>query len=42
MDNDVVSFNPPIEREVIKPDIEPTNTSKSGKLDFDNLVVRKL
>ena len=45
MDNDVVSFNPPIEHEVIKPDIEPTNTSKSGKsgkLDFDNLVVRKL
>ena len=45
MDNDAVSFNPPIEREVIKPDIEPTNTSKfgkSGKLDFDNLVVRKV
>ena len=42
MDNDVVSFNPPIEREVSKPDIEPTNTNKSGKLDFDNLVVKKV
>jgi DNA-directed RNA polymerase II subunit RPB2 len=42
MDNDAVSFNPPIEREVIKPDIEPTNTNKSGKLDFDNLVVKKV
>ena len=42
MDNDVVSFNPPIEREVSKPDIEPTNTNKSGKLDFDNLIVKKV
>ena len=40
--NDPVSFNPPIENEVIHSEVEPTNTNKSGKLDFDNLVVRKV
>ena len=40
--NDPVSFNPPIENEVIHSEVEPTNTKKSGKLDFDNLVVRKV
>jgi hypothetical protein len=42
IDNDVVSFNPPIENKPTNTDVEPTNTNKSGKLDFDNLVVRKV
>ena len=42
MDNNEVSFTPPIENEVIHSEVEPTNTKKSGKLDFDNLVVRKV
>ena len=41
-DNEPVSFNPSIEQELSKSDIEPTNTNKSGKLDFNNLVVRKI
>ena len=41
-DNEPVSFNPPIENEIIHSEVESTNTKKSGKLDFDNLVVRKV
>jgi len=42
VDEGVVSFNPPIEYENTPANTEPSNTKNSGKLDFDNLVVRKL
>ena len=41
-DEEIVSFNPPIEHDRAMDKIEPSNTTKSGKLDFDNLVVRKV
>ena len=40
-DKDIV-FNPSIEHEPTKSNIDSPNISKSGKLDFDNLVVKKV
>ena len=42
VDEGAVSFNPPIEYENTKTNTEPSDTNNSGKLDFDNLVVRKV
>ena len=42
IDNNTANFNPPIQNELVNVDIQPPVQSSSGKLDFDNLVVRKV